>query len=71
MEKVTFIDTTYAIHNNIRSHTGSIITFSTVVFVSESKIQKLNTQKFNRCRNCRSKQFITKGYIFAFVFRGL
>jgi len=41
---VTFIDASYAIHPNIRSHTGGAISYENGVFVSHSKKQKLNTK---------------------------
>ena len=41
---ITFVDASYAVHMNMRSHTGAAMTFGIGVFSSDSKMQKLNTK---------------------------
>ena len=39
---ITFVDTAFSIHSNIKIYIRGATTFSIGVFVSDSKIQKLN-----------------------------
>ena len=41
---ISFINVSYAVYSNMRSYTDGTILFSTGVFTSESKKQKLNTK---------------------------
>ena len=40
----TWVDTSYAVHHDMRSHTGGVITLGTGAIMSKSSKQKLNTK---------------------------
>ena len=40
----TWVDASYAIHKNMKSHTGGVVTLDTGAFISKSNKQKLNAK---------------------------
>ena len=55
-----FVDASYAVHNNMRSHTGGSITFGIEVFCSASEKQKLNAKSSNEAELVRVSEFLPK-----------
>ena len=50
MDMYTWVDASYAIHDNMRGHTGGCMSLGHGVFHAKSSKQKINTKKFNRNR---------------------
>ena len=60
---ITFIDASFRVHSNMRSHTNSATIFGIRVFVSDSKMQKLNTTS-----STDAEIIATSGYILKVIF---
>ena len=56
----TFVDASYAVHDNMRSHTGGAITFGIGVFCSASEKQKLNTKSSTEAELVGVSEFLPK-----------
>ena len=57
---ITFVDASYAVHMNMRSHTGAAMTFGIGVFSSDSKMQKLNTKSSTDAEIVAVSDFLPK-----------
>jgi len=56
----TFVDASYAVHMNMRSHSGGAMTFGIGVFSSDSKMQKLNTKSSTDAEIVAVSDFLPK-----------
>ena len=57
---MTFVDASFAVHDNMRGHTGLVLTFRIGVFMSESKTQYLNTKISTECELVLARSSLPK-----------
>jgi len=57
---ITFVDVSYAVHMNMRSHMGVAMIFGISVFSSDSKMQKLNTKSSTDAEIMAVSNFLPK-----------
>ena len=65
---ITFMDASYIVYMNMRSHTGAGMTFRIGVFSSDSKMQKLNTKSSTNVEIVVVSDFLSKIiYMYLFI----
>ena len=55
---VTWVDASYAVHNDIMSHTGGCMSFGTGALMPKSSKQKLNTKSTTECEVVGANDYI-------------
>ena len=54
----TFVDSSHAVHPNMRGHTGGVITFGTGVINTKSSKQKMNTRSSNEAEVVGNSEYL-------------
>ena len=44
MRLITWVDASYAVHDDIRSHTGGCMSFGIIALIPKSVLKKINTK---------------------------
>ena len=58
----TWVDASYAVYNNMKSHTGGVVSFGRGVTMSKSSKQKLNTKSSTEAELVRECVSYTSEY---------
>ncbi len=54
---LTMVDSTHAVHNDMRGHTGGLMTFGTEVVHQKSSKQKMNTRSSTEHEHVRTSEY--------------
>jgi hypothetical protein len=57
-EMQTFIDSSHAVHNDMRGHTGGVVTFGTGIVNSKSSKQKMNSRSSNETEVIGNSEYL-------------
>ena len=57
---LVMIDSSHAVHNNMRGHTGGITTFGTGVIDQKSSMQRMNTRSSTETEHVGTSEYLPK-----------
>lgn len=60
LEMLVMIDSSHAVHNNMRGHTGGITTFGTGVIDQKSSMQRMNTRSSTETEHVGTSEYLPK-----------
>ena len=64
------VDSAHAVHEDMRGHTGGLLTFGTGVVDQKSSKQKMNTRSSTECEHVGTSEYLPKNIYFEMVMEG-
>ena len=70
LDMLTMVDSAHAVHENMRGHTGGLITFGTGIVDQKSSTQKMNTRSSTECEQVGTSEYLPKNIYFEMFMEG-